>query len=309
LITSYADDLLEGLVRLWNSSFSGKRNFRMVTPQTLRSYCINREDFDPEGLFLAIDGHEVVGIGHAGFAGKGRDRDKGLIHLLVVRSDMRRKGIGWQLLNSCESFLSGTSTITIGPMGEEVFYSYSRSSLLPLWGSSEGIGIEASDYETRNFLEKRGYRQLDSMVSMVVDLSNIRGHVTDNAGVVPVPDRWVMAGHRLEDETNDFWPLPAPCKSFVYLEEGVVAGKIVTYSMSELGPRRAAILDFWVHEPCRGKGIGSILLDATLHRLLQEGYDEVELKTNQLESPLAYAMYKKRGFRIAAEWCSYQKKR
>jgi len=71
-------------------------------------------------------------MGHAGFAKKGSDQDRGLIHVLVVRGDLRRKGIGGRLLNSCESFLSRASTITIGAMREDVFYSHSRSSLLSL---------------------------------------------------------------------------------------------------------------------------------------------------------------------------------
>jgi len=107
LITNYRDDLLEDLARFWNISFSVKRNFITVTPQILRSYCIDRDDFDPEGLFLAVENHDIVGMGHAGFARKGCDRDNGLIHVLAVRPDMRRKGIGGQLLNACELFLSG----------------------------------------------------------------------------------------------------------------------------------------------------------------------------------------------------------
>lgn len=258
MIMTHKDDLLEGLVRLWNSSFRQKRNFRAITPQILRSYCMNRDDFDPEGLFLAVENNEVVGMGHAGFAKKGSDQDRGLIHLLVVRGDVRQKAIGGRLLNSCESFLSRASTITIDAMGEDVFYSHSRSSLLPLWGSSEGIGIEASDYETRSFLEKQGYHELDKTVSMVADLSDTHRTVTSNANLVSVPNRWIMVGGSLDDETNDFLPPPAPCESLVYLEEGIVAGKIVACSMSELDPKRAAITDFWVHQPLRGKGIGSI---------------------------------------------------
>lgn len=53
-------------------------------------------------------------MGHVGFAEKGRDRGKGLMHLLVVRPDMRRKGAGGQLLNSCESFLVAAGTVTVG---------------------------------------------------------------------------------------------------------------------------------------------------------------------------------------------------
>ena len=193
-------------------------------------------------------------------------------------------------------------------MGEDVFYSHSRSSLLPLWGSSEGIGIEASDYETRSFLEKQGYHELDKTVSMVADLSDTHRTVTSNANLVPVPSRWIMVGGSLDDDTDDFLPPPAPCESLVYPGEGIVAGKIVTYSMSELDPKRAAITDFWVHQPHRGKGIGSILLDAALSRLLEKGFEKVELVTDPSKNPVAYDMYRRREFRVVAEWCSYQKK-
>ena len=85
-------------------------------------------------------------------------------------------------------------------------------------------------------------------------------------------------------------------------------GKIVTYSMSELDPRRAAIIDLWVHQPHREKGIGSILLDAALSRLLEKGFEKVELVTDPSKNPVAHNMYRGRGFRVVAEWCSYQKK-
>jgi len=307
LITSYSDDFLESLVRLWNVSFGMKRNFRMVTPSIFRAYCIDRPDFDPKGLFLGVDNDEVVAMGHAGFAKRGHGGREGLIHVLVVRPDTRRRGIGQRLLNCCESFLSKASTITIGATGDDVFYSHSESSLLPLWGTSEGIGIEANDCETKRFLEKRGYPYLDTSVSMVADLANIRTYTQDVVNIVSVPNRWVMAGGALEDTTNDFLPPPAPCRSLAYLENGIIAGKIVTYPMSELDPGRASIVDFWVHGSCRGRGVGSVLLDAALRRLSQEGFGKVEALTNPVKNAMAYAMYERRGFRVVAEWCSYQK--
>lgn len=308
-VVSYSDDLLEYVVRFWNGSFSGKRNFLAVTPKILRSYCIDRNDFDSKGLFLAIENHEVVGMGHAGFAEKGSDKDKGIIHILAVRPDMRRKGIGNRLLDNCESFLSRASTITIGAMGEDTFYSHGESSLLPLWGSSEGIGLETNNHETRNFLEKRGYHQLDDTVSMVADLNATPKHVTDTSNVILVRNRWIMVNPdlSLEDPANDFLPPPVPCESLVYLQKGIVVGKIVTYSMSELEGERAAIIDFWVHQPYRGRGIGNILLDAALNHLFEKRFSKVELVTDPLKNSIAYTMFKRRGFRIVAGWCSYQK--
>jgi len=145
-------------------------------------------------------------------------------------------------------------------------------------------------------------------VSVVADLSDAHRVAANIGDVVSVPNRWIMVGGALDDETNDFLPPPAPCESLVYLEEGIVTGKIVTYSMSELDPRRAAIVDLWVHQPHRGKGIGSILLDAALSRLLEKGFEKVELVTDPSKNPVAYNMYRRRGFRVVAEWCSYQKK-
>jgi len=309
LITNYRDDLLEDLVQFWNFSFNAKRNFITVTPQILRSYCVDGDDFDPEGLFLAVENHEIVGMGHAGFARKGCDQDNGLIHVLAVRPDMRRKGIGEQLLNACELFLSEASTITIGAMGLDLFYSHSGSSLCPLWGSSEGIGLEANDNETRSFLEKRGYRHLDSTVSMVGDLSNLPRPFVNMDKVVFVPNRWIMVNLHLplSDAANDFLPPPVACESLVYLDEGIVAGKIVVFSMFQLDMKRAAIVDFWVHQLYRGKGIGSLLLDAALHHLMRRGFDKVELVADPLKNRVAYAMYRRRGFRTVAEWCSYQR--
>jgi len=194
-------------------------------------------------------------------------------------------------------------------MGEDTFYSHSESSLLPLWGSSEGIGLETNDHETRIFLQKRGYHQLDNTVSMVTDLNAIPKRATGISNMILVPNRWIMVNPDLplDDPANDFLLPPVPCESLVYLDEGIVAGKIVTYPMSQLDTKRVAIVDFWVHQTYRGKGIGSILLDAALHHLMRRGFDKVELVTDPLKNRVAYAMYERRGFRIVAEWCSYRK--
>jgi len=48
----------------------------MINPEIFKEYCINRDDFDPEGLFVAIEDFEVVGMAHAGFAEKGRTKKR-----------------------------------------------------------------------------------------------------------------------------------------------------------------------------------------------------------------------------------------
>jgi len=191
--------------------------------------------------------------------------------------------------------------------GWNPYYGAGQRSLLPLWGSSEGIGISSEDSETKQFLLNRGFTVFGKTVSMLTDLKSIR-HDKLSPTEIPIqtiPNRWIMCGGPLESPSSERWR--GPCESHVYIEDGYIRGKIVTYSMEELVPGREAIIDFMVEPAFRGRGIGSALLRGALRSMQQRGSKECELNTSPSENQKAFLMYQRWGFQIVAEWLSYQK--
>lgn len=62
-----------------------------------------------------------------------------------------------------------------------------------------------------------------------------------------------------------------------------------------------------VAEGWRGRGLGSYLLDQTLHGLASGGYSRVEVRTHLTKHARAYEMYTRRGFTLEDAWASLVK--
>ena len=314
----YNDDFLDDFIEFWNNSFADRRSYLKATRERMIDRCFSREGFDQNAMFLAVRGENIVGVGHAGFPvpisnmRPKIDRTVGLIHLLYVSPNVRRQGIGTHLLNLCQEYTSGTKCVFVGIMdwkGWNPYYGAGQSSLVPLWGSSEGIGISADDVEMNHFLLKRGFEVYNITVSMLANLEAISRDKLASTGIPiqRIPQRWIMCGHPLDSPISERLGRHGPCESHVYVQDGYVRGKIVTYSMEEVMPNREAIIDFMVEPSLRGKGIGRALLRSALSSMLKRGSRECELNVSPSENQRAYSIYEKYGFRTVAKWISYQK--
>ena len=75
---------------------------------------------------------------------------------------------------------------------------------------------------------------------------------------------------------------------------------------------RAALTNFRLADPLRGRGLGRFLLDTALHAMATQpepagGYAEVELYTHLVHNTRAVALYEARGFVVDDFWVSLAK--
>jgi ribosomal protein S18 acetylase RimI-like enzyme len=121
------------------------------------AYVLAKRYFDREGLILAEENGSVLGCIHAGFgpdaSGQGLDTTKGVICMIMVLPQHRRRAIGHELLLRAEDYLRqrGARTILAG----------CRKPLDPfywgLYGGSEMSGFLRSDSHADPFLLSHGY--------------------------------------------------------------------------------------------------------------------------------------------------------
>jgi GNAT superfamily N-acetyltransferase len=88
---------------------------------------------------------------------------------------------------------------------------------------------------------------------------------------------------------------------------GEAIARIVWIPLSSVRRPDAAIMRLDVAQAWRGRGLGSYLLDQTLHGLASGGYSRVEVQTHLTKHARAYEMYTRRGFTLEDAWASLVK--
>lgn len=149
------------LAEVWNETFCSRGAVRLRHSNPLERHVFAKPYFDPAGLILAIEEERCVGFAHAGFGphpdGSQLSKETGVLCAIGVRPTHRRRGIGTELLQRCEQYLTsqGARTLLAGQMGNvSPFY-------FGLYGGSEMPGFLDSDADAKPFLESRGYQLLD----------------------------------------------------------------------------------------------------------------------------------------------------
>jgi GNAT superfamily N-acetyltransferase len=148
------------VVRLWNTALAGPRAVPLPGhgATLLEYFLFSKPYFDPDGLILACDERDGVGLVHAGFAGRpgaeGVDTTTGVICALGVAPEHRHKGVGRELLRRAEEYLRdrGATTILAGPMAPANPFTFA------LYGGADSAGFLESHVAARPFFEKHGYR-------------------------------------------------------------------------------------------------------------------------------------------------------
>lgn len=145
------------LVRIWHASQLGRGAADGFTPDALDALIFAQPYFDSQGLIIACDNNRIVGFIHASFgvndAQTDLDSSRGIICLVCVHPDYRRKKIGTALVKRAEKYLEhrGAKTIFAGPAKDlDPFY-------LGLYGGSRPSGFLLSDEPADPFFKALGY--------------------------------------------------------------------------------------------------------------------------------------------------------
>lgn len=153
----FRNDDIPALVAVWNDSAVGRGAYPLRGVPPLERAVFSKPYFDPAGLIVAeVDG-QVAGFAHAGFGPNadetGVDRTKGVILVVAVRPQFRRRGVGTELLRKAESYLftHGSRVAHAGPARPLCPFYFG------LYGGCDAPGFLLSDAAAGPFLENAGY--------------------------------------------------------------------------------------------------------------------------------------------------------
>ncbi len=319
IIASFRAGDLPALVEYWKRAFSGHRNALPVSEDLLRARIVERatavERFEPEGMLLAREGNAIVGALHCGVLDETSCRilnpaweggERGWVGLLHVLPGCRRRGLGGALWSRAMERLRPCRTVFLDGEGLNPFYGNSSGPETPLFGTPEGIGLDAADAETIGFLERRGHRPKARGVTLE--------WTPGGKPWSPDPPDAGAEFRVLADEFPELGAPPgspgraerrAPFFAVVAIAEGMVAGSLVAYEMSELRQDRWGIYTLAVLEPFQGRGWGRTLLARALAEVRRRRGRACEVVTLPEVSKEAVSLYRSAGFVPRAEWTVY----
>lgn len=284
-----------------------------MTADLLEQFVFSKPYFDPAGLIVAVRESTVVGFVHAGFGANDEQRgistDSGTTYQLMLRANCRDDSLADELLVRAESYLKDR--------GAKVIYGGGIRPLngfyLGLYGGSELPGVLASDPILGAACQRNGYRIIDRVVVLQVDLSGFRPLVTREQRQLrramsvqeeyapPVRSWWESC------TIGDFERLRY---SLTSTGSGKMLADVEFWDVEPLSTRwgvaTAGMLDLHVDHAHRRQGLAKFLLAESFARLRSRGIALVEAQTMQ-QNAAALSLYSRLGFSQVDEGVVYRK--
>ena len=272
------------LLRLWHAAGLGRGAAECLSIDAFEVLIFSQPYFDPNGLIVAVENNEVVGFLLAGFGpnpeGSALDYSQGVICAVIVHPNVRRGGIGRELVQRAEEYLKskGATQITAGPSGLRSPY------LSGLYGGTRPSGFLQSDEVAAPFFESIGYQPVGSTRIYQRDLlgqkSPIKFHLVNIRRKMQLmisddfqaPNWWWLTRlGRLETLHFELVPKSG--------EAAVASATVVGLDLyiPKWEERVIGLTDVFVKEEDRGKGYGQSLLLEIARRLQDELITKLEL--------------------------------
>jgi GNAT superfamily N-acetyltransferase len=284
-----------------------------ATPALFEQLIYSRPYFDPAGLVVALFNDLPVGFAHAGF-GANEDEteisyDVGTTYQLVIRSDHRDGPLAGELLAQSENYLRerGAKVIYAGGVRPlNAFY-------LGLYGGSELPGILAGDALFHATCRQIGYREIDRVQILQLDLAAFRPPITRNQRQLrremicqeipapPIRNWWEACTTGAFERIRFLLTRSSSCEPMA----DVWFWDIEPLSTA-WGRPTAGMFDLHVPPEHRRKGLATFLLSEAFDRLRNRGILLIEAQTMQQNAP-ALAMYNRLGFKQIDEGVIYRK--
>ena len=291
---------LQDIVAYINSAAANKRNFAPISDLEFATILGRDATYGYQGLFFAQDAGAVVGVAHAF-----RDGTQGFIAYLLALCPNATN----LLLTAAEDYLQTAATIYVGSP-ETPLYHTVEGRFQPLWGSTEMLEVSSDDHNLIELLQKRGYSQTETHVSLVLDLKVY----SPPDSVLPFQGEYLRGDEcwynayswYKQSSDQEFGKRNNELRVMLLRQNEKIKGHIAWYPMRD--GLTAALCDLEVAIPFRGRGFGKSLVHAGLMQMAAEGFSRVELHTNPADSAVANELYKNTGFTLDATWYVFKKR-
>ena len=272
------------LLRLWHAAGLGRGAAECLSIDAFEVLIFSQPYFDPNGLIVAVDNNEVVGFVLAGFGanpeGSALDYAQGVICAVIVHPNMRRQGIGHELVRRAEDYLKskGATQITAGPSGLLSPY------LSGLYGGTRPSGFLLSDALAAPFFESIGYQPVGSTRIYQRDLLGQKSPIKFH--LVNIRRKMQLMISDDYQAPNWWWLTRLGRLETLHFELVPKSGEAAVASATVVGldlyipkweERVIGLTDVFVNEEDRGKGYGQSLLLEIARRLQDELITKLEL--------------------------------
>jgi GNAT superfamily N-acetyltransferase len=301
------------IAEIWRDQPSQRGIAQPITAGILEQFIFSKPYFDPAGLIIALENNTPIGFVHAGFGANDEhthlSTEIGTTYQLMLRTTHRQVTLAKELLALSESYLRqhGAHIIYAGGIRPlNAFY-------LGLYGGSELPGVLAGDQVFNDACREYGYREIDRVVVMLLELSSFRPPIARNLRQLR---REVVCQEKQAPAPRDWWDCCTTgaferIRFYVTRSAGSPPVADVWFwdvepLSSSWGAPAAGMFDLEIFASERRKGLGTYLLGEAFERLRTRGVLLVEAQTMQHNAP-ALALYQKLGFRKVDEGIVYRK--
>ena len=291
------------LSAIWQSRAGQPGLVQPVSPDLLEQFIFSKLYFVEDGLTVAWEDGRGVGFAHAGFGAdeteSGVSTELGTTFLILVRPDCDEKKIGEALLERSEAYLRshGAKVLYAGGIRPlNAFY-------LGLYGGSELPGVLESDTVAQQLYASHGYREIDRTLLMEQALAAFESVVDRRQMQVR---RQMLAEVIVDPPSRTWWDActfgPFELVRYELIpRSGGAAVATATFRSMEVQstaarPRSVGLIDLWVEESFRRRGLAVFLLSEAFRQFLREGVVKVEVQAMQ-HNLAALGLYGKLGFR------------
>lgn len=301
------------LIAVWRSRVGQPGLNPAVGVEIFEQYVLAKMCFDPQGLILACNGDRVLGFVHASFGANeledGISTELGTTALIVVRPDCDEPQVAAGLLEQSEAYLQRRGAKVIYGGGIRPLNSF----YLGLYGGSELPGVLESDLVAQQAFTSHGYREIDRTLLFHRNLSTFEAVVDRRQMQV----RRQMLVEVVIDPPSRTWWEACTMGLFDLVRFALVprsGGSPVataTFRRMELvpvslQPSSLGLIEVWVEESARRRGLAIFLLSEAFRQFIREGTREVEVQAMQ-HNLAAQTLYRKMGFQQFGQGSVFRK--
>lgn len=279
----------------------------------IEQFLLAKPYFDARGLIVAHEDERLVGFAHATFGAddseSGISTDLGTTTLMCVLPDSDTATVAAGLLERTEAYLR--------ERGAKVIYGGGIRPLngfyLGLYGGSELPGVLETDAVAQQVFAAHGYREIDRTLLFRRNLSSFEAVVDRRQMQVR---RQMVVEVVIDPPTRTWWEA---CTLGVFdlvrfalvPRTGGSATATATFRSMEIVPTSMrppafGLIDVWVDESARRRGLAIFLLSEAFRQFAREGAVEVEVQAMQ-HNLSAHALYRKMGFQQFGQGSVFRK--